>query len=204
MTQIIRRDSFTPLYKAKQFEIMGQDHDTVTINILEGERPMAKDNILLASLNLKCSPSTAEGRPQIEVSFAVDAGGSVKVSAVDVRSGRSNSTLITAAHTRFTCLDIEQHLMTASLNADVDNKFRARLAASPEEKGDKDGRSKLISIPEDQTSNDDENIIDESQWELKTWLASMISSVNQAARRYLSWLGDREELPEQEAEQDEL
>lgn len=192
MAQILPHDSFIPTRKTRKFELVGKDHDIVTIRVLGGERPMTEGNISLASFDLKHSPATAEGRPQIEISVAVDADGSVEVSALDVRSGRSNSTMITSAFARLTEEEIEKRLMTAAVHTDADYELLARAAATVEESGEKMGQSELIHIPEDRSSLGNRNILDEHPWELGTWLSSMISRANKAGRGSLNWHGDRD------------
>ncbi len=95
-TPIIERNTTIPIKTSKTFSTAADYQPAVTINVLQGERPMAKDNISLGSFNLEGIPPAPRGVPQIEVTFDIDANGILSVSAKDLGTGKSQKITVTA------------------------------------------------------------------------------------------------------------
>jgi molecular chaperone DnaK len=95
-TALIERNTTVPTKKSQIFSTAADDQTAVTIRVLQGERPMANDNVELGRFDLVGIPLAARGVPQIEVSFDIDANGIVHVSAKDLGTGREQSIRITA------------------------------------------------------------------------------------------------------------
>jgi len=96
-TRLIERNTTIPTKKTEVFSTASDNQPTVEIHVLQGERPMAKDNRTLGKFALTGIPAAARGVPQIEVTFDIDANGIVNVSAKDRATGKSQAITITAS-----------------------------------------------------------------------------------------------------------
>ncbi|MDH5449202.1 MAG: Hsp70 family protein, partial [Candidatus Bathyarchaeota archaeon] len=96
-TRIIERNTTIPTKKSQIFSTAADFQTTVTINVLQGERAMASDNISLGMFNLTGIPPAPRGVPQIEVAFDIDADGILNVSAKDLATGKEQKITITAS-----------------------------------------------------------------------------------------------------------
>lgn len=97
MTVIIPRNTTIPTRKSQIFTTAEDNQTAVTIHVLQGERPMAKDNRSLGMFHLEGIPPAPRGVPQIEVTFDIDENGILHVSAKDKATGKEQSIRITAA-----------------------------------------------------------------------------------------------------------
>ena len=95
-TPLIERNTTVPTRKSQIFSTAADNQTAVTIRVLQGERPMANDNIELGRFDLLGIPLAPRGLPQIEVAFDIDANGIVHVSAKDLGTGKEQSIRITA------------------------------------------------------------------------------------------------------------
>ena len=95
-TVLIERNTTIPSRKSQIFSTADDSQTAVTIRVLQGERPMAGDNVELGRFDLVGLPPAPRGVPQIEVSFDIDANGIVHVSAKDLGTGKEQSIKITA------------------------------------------------------------------------------------------------------------
>mgnify|MGYP001038285979 FL=1 len=96
-TRLIERNTTIPTRKSQIFTTASDFQTTVTIHVLQGERPMAADNVSLGMFNLAGIPPAPRGVPQIEVTFDIDANGILNVSAKDLASGNEQKITITAS-----------------------------------------------------------------------------------------------------------
>jgi molecular chaperone DnaK len=96
MTKLIDRNTTIPTKKSQVFSTAADMQTAVDIRILQGERPMAKDNVELGKFSLVGIPPAPRGVPQVEVSFDIDANGILHVSAKDKASGKEQSMRVTA------------------------------------------------------------------------------------------------------------
>src|SRR5690606_28982278 len=87
-TAMIDRNTTIPTKKSQIFSTYADQQTAVDIKVLQGERPMAKDNKLLGNFRLDGIPPAARGTPQIEVTFDIDANGILHVSAADKGTGK--------------------------------------------------------------------------------------------------------------------
>ena len=97
MTPIITRNMTIPTKKSQVFSTASDNQPAVTINVLQGERPMAQDNKTLGRFDLVGIPPAPRGIPQIEVSFDIDANGIVHVNAKDLGTGKEQKITVTGS-----------------------------------------------------------------------------------------------------------
>jgi molecular chaperone DnaK len=97
MTVLIPRNTTIPTKKSEIFSTATDNQTSVEVHVLQGERPLAKDNRTLGRFHLVGLPPAPRGVPQIEVTFDVDANGIVNVSAKDLATGKEQKITITAS-----------------------------------------------------------------------------------------------------------
>jgi len=95
-TKLIERNTTVPTRKSQTFSTAADNQTAVTIRVLQGERPLADDNVELGRFDLVGIPAAPRGVPQIEVSFDIDANGIVHVAAKDLGTGKEQSIRISA------------------------------------------------------------------------------------------------------------
>jgi len=95
-TKLIERNASIPTQKSQVFSTAADNQTAVTIRVLQGERPMADDNVELGRFDLVGIPAAPRGVPQVEVKFDIDRDGIVHVSAKDLGTGKEQSIRITA------------------------------------------------------------------------------------------------------------
>ena len=119
-TVLIPRNTTIPTSKKQIFTTAADNQTVVEVHVLQGERPMAADNVSLGRFTLTGIPPAPRGVPQIEVSFDIDVNGIVHVSAKDLATGRSQS--ITVQSSRLTEKDIERMVKEAEQHAEEDRR----------------------------------------------------------------------------------
>jgi molecular chaperone DnaK len=97
MTTLIERNTTNPSKKSENFSTAADSQTSVEVHVLQGERPMARDNRTLGKFHLVGLPPAPRGVPQIEVTFDIDANGIVNVSAKDQGTGKEQTITITAS-----------------------------------------------------------------------------------------------------------
>ncbi len=118
-TRLVERNTTLPVRYSKIFSTAAPFQKTVEIHVLQGERPMAKDNKTIGKFRLKGIKAAPAGVPQIEVTFDIDANGILKVSAKDLDSGKEQSIVITASD-RMSDAEIDQAIRDAQNYAGQD------------------------------------------------------------------------------------
>ncbi len=125
-TRIIERNTTIPTKKQQIFSTAADGQTSVEINVLQGEREMARDNKSLGTFHLDGIPAARRGVPQIEVTFDIDANGIVNVSAKDLGTGKEQKITITSS-TNMSKEDIEAAVKDAEKYAEEDKKRRDEI-----------------------------------------------------------------------------
>ena len=128
MTALIERNTTIPVKKAQVFSTAEDGQTAVDIHILQGERPMAGDNMTLGHFRLEGIPPAPRGTPQIEVTFDIDANGILNVNAKDRATGREQAVKITAS-TNLNKADVERMVNEAKKNESADRQRREVIEA---------------------------------------------------------------------------
>lgn len=123
---VIEANSTIPTKKSKVYSTAADNQPSVEIHILQGERPMARDNRSVGRFILGDIPPAPRGVPQVEVSFDIDANGILSVSAKDKGTGKEQSIRIEAS-TGLSKEEIERMKAEAEANADADRKAREQV-----------------------------------------------------------------------------
>jgi molecular chaperone DnaK len=97
MTALIERNTTIPVKKSEVFSTADDNQTAVDIHVLQGERPMASDNMSLGRFRLEGIPPAPRGIPQVEVTFDIDSNGIIKVAALDKATGKKQDVTITAS-----------------------------------------------------------------------------------------------------------
>ena len=123
MTKLIEANTTIPSKKSQVFSTAADNQPSVEIHVLQGERPMAKDNKTIGRFHLDGIPPAQRGVPQIEVTFDIDANGIIKVSALDKATNKSQDIRIEAS-SGLTEKEIEKMKKDAEANAEADKKAK--------------------------------------------------------------------------------
>ena len=126
MTTLISRNTTIPTRKSETFSTAADNQTSVEVHVLQGERPMARDNRTLGKFQLVGLPPAPRGVPQVEVSFDIDANGIVHVSAKDLGTGKQQQVRV-VSNSGLSETEIQQMVKDAQTNA-ADDKLKRELA----------------------------------------------------------------------------
>jgi len=125
-TRLIERNTTIPTRRSEVFSTASDSQPSVEIHVLQGERPMARDNRTLGKFQLAGIPPAPRGVPQIEVTFDIDANGIVNVSAKDRATGRTQAITITAS-SGLAKEEVERMVQEAKSHAEEDQGRRDEI-----------------------------------------------------------------------------
>lgn len=128
MTALIERNTTIPVKKSEVFSTAEDSQTAVDIHVLQGERPMATDNMSLGRFRLEGIPPAMRGIPQIEVTFDIDANGIINVTAKDKATGKEQKVTITAS-TNLNQSEIDRMVNEARDHQADDRKHRELIEA---------------------------------------------------------------------------
>ncbi len=126
MTKLIEANTTIPTKKSEIFSTAADNQPSVEIHVLQGERPLAKDNKTIGRFHLDGIPPAPRGVPQIEVTFDIDSNGILHVSAKDKATGKSQSIRIEAS-SGLTEEEIKKMKAEAEANAEADRKAKEKI-----------------------------------------------------------------------------
>jgi molecular chaperone DnaK len=127
-TKLIDRNTTIPTRKSEIFSTASDNQTSVEVHVLQGERPMARDNRTLGKFHLVGIPPAPRGVPQVEVTFDIDANGIVNVSAKDLGTGREQKITITAS-SGLAKDEIDRMMREAESHAEEDLRVRESVEA---------------------------------------------------------------------------
>ncbi|MDH3619035.1 MAG: molecular chaperone DnaK [Nitrosopumilus sp.] len=123
---LIERNTTIPTSKSKVFTTAADNQTAVTIHVVQGERPMANDNVSLGSFNLTDLPPAPRGIPQIEVKFDIDANGIINVTAKDLGT-QKEATITIESNTKLSKDEIEKLKEDAEKFSEEDKKKKEKI-----------------------------------------------------------------------------
>jgi len=126
MTTLIQRNTTIPTRKSETFSTAADNQTSVEVHVLQGERPMARDNRPLGKFHLTGLPPAPRGVPQIEVTFDIDANGIVNVSAKDMATQKEQKITITAS-SGLSKDEVDKMMREAESHADDDRKRKEEI-----------------------------------------------------------------------------
>ena len=125
-TTLIPRNTTIPTRKSEVFSTAADNQTSVEVHVLQGERPMARDNRTLGKFHLVGLPPAPRGLPQVEVTFDIDANGIVNVSAKDLGTGKEQRITITAS-SGLSKNEVERMMKEAESHAEDDEARREEV-----------------------------------------------------------------------------
>jgi molecular chaperone DnaK len=126
LTALIPRNTTIPTRKSEIFSTAADSQTSVEVHVLQGERPLARDNRTLGRFQLVGIPSAPRGVPQVEVSFDIDANGMVNVSAKDLGTGKEQKITITAS-SGLSKEEVDRMMSEAEAHSDDDKARREEI-----------------------------------------------------------------------------
>lgn len=165
-TRLIERNTTIPTSKSQIFSTAADDQTAVDINVLQGERPMAKDNTSLGRFQLVGIPLAPRGIPQIEVTFDIDANGILNVKAKDLGTNKEQKITITAS-TGLTKEEIQKKVKEAEQYAEEDKKMKEKIELRNQADTLIYSVEKTMKESEDKVSEDEKNKITEEIKDLR-------------------------------------
>lgn len=189
-TVLISRNTTIPASKSQIFSTAADNQTAVTIQVLQGERPMAKDNRTLGNFNLEGIQPAPRGVPQIEVTFDIDANGILGVSAKDLGTGKQQKITIEASGA-LTPEDIERMQKEAETNAEEDKKIREAIELKNQANAVTYGIDKLLKDEADKIGDADKKELEEKNEALKKALEGSDTAAIEKAMKDLEPVSTR-------------
>jgi len=165
-TRLIERNTTIPTSKSQIFSTAADDQTAVDINVLQGERPMSKDNTSLGRFQLIGIPAAPRGIPQIEVSFDIDRNGILNVKAKDLGTKKEQKITISAS-TGLSEEEIKKKVKEAEQYSEEDKRIKEKIEIRNQADTLIYSVEKTMKESEDKVSEDEKNEITENIKDLK-------------------------------------
>jgi len=186
MTALITRNTTIPTKKSEIFTTAADNQTSVEVHVMQGERPMARDNRTLGKFHLVGIPPAPRGVPQVEVTFDIDANGILNVSAKDTATGKQQNITITAS-SGLTKDEIERMVKDAESNAAEDTRRKEEIEVRNQTDSLVYSTERTLSEHGAKLSESDRKTIDDAMTEAREALKGEdISRMKQAQERLQS------------------
>jgi len=186
MTALITRNTTIPTKKSEIFTTAADNQTSVEVHVMQGERPMARDNRTLGKFHLVGIPPAPRGVPQVEVTFDIDANGILNVSAKDTATGKQQNITITAS-SGLTKDEIERMVKDAESNAAEDTRRKEEIEVRNQTDSLVYSTERTLSEHGAKLSESDRKAIDDAMAEAREALKGEdISRMKQAQERLQS------------------
>ncbi len=159
-TKLIEANTTIPTKKSQIFSTAQDNQPSVEIHVLQGERPMAKDNKTIGRFHLDGIPPARRGEPQIEVTFDIDADGIIHVTAMDKKTGKSKDIRIEAS-SGLSKEEIERMKKEAEANAEADRIAKEKVEKLNKADATAFQMEKLVEEHKDKISDDNKKAVEE-------------------------------------------
>ena len=166
MTPLVQRNTTIPVSKSQVFSTADDNQTAVDIHVLQGERPMARDNKSLGMFRLDGIPPAMKGMPQIEVTFDIDANGIVNVTAKDKATNKEQKITITNS-SNLSEADIDKMVKEAEANASEDKKKKEEAETRNNAQSMISAADRIVKDFEGKISDSDKAKLDEQKEALK-------------------------------------
>lgn len=193
LTPLVERNTTIPTQKKQIFSTAADNQPAVTIVVLQGERPLAKDNKEIGRFDLTDIPPAPRGMPQIEVAFDIDADGILHVSAKDNASGKEQKIRIEAA-SGLSEEEVKRKIKDAELHAEEDKKRKEEIELRNEAEAIQFRATKALDeykdkIPKD-IADDVQNKIEEVKKALESNDTSRIQRAKKELESHMQHIGE--------------
>lgn len=166
MTPLVQRNTTIPVSKSQVFSTADDNQTAVDIHVLQGERPMARDNKSLGMFRLDGIPPAMKGMPQIEVTFDIDANGIVNVTAKDKATNKEQKITITNS-SNLSESDIDKMVKEAEANASEDKKKKEEAETKNNAQSMITAAERIVKDFEGKISDSDKTKLEEQKTALK-------------------------------------
>ena len=167
MTELIPRNTTIPTKKSEVFSTASDNQTSVTVHVLQGERPMAEDNKTVGKFNLEGIPPAPRGVPQIEVTFDIDANGILNVSAEDKATGKKQEITIEAS-SGLSDDEVEDLVDEAKQHREEDEKKKEQVELRNKADASVHSAERFIEENGENLSDDDQQAIEAKVEDLKS------------------------------------
>jgi molecular chaperone DnaK len=171
MTTLIPRNTTIPTRKSEVFSTAADSQTSVEVHVLQGERPLARDNRTLGRFQLIGIPPAPRGVPQIEVTFDIDANGIVNVSAKDLGTGKEQKITITAS-SGLSKDEVERMMKDAESHAEEDKRRKEEIEARNRADQAVYGAEKMLQDMGSKLSSSDKAAVESAIEQLKSAVSS--------------------------------